>query len=159
MEGCEACGGVWLGPDAAVHVLRGLGDEREREIARVTASLEMRVVAARPADPGARGCPTCAQVMGRLTVGATVVDSCPAHGAWFDRREIGEIIVACGALRKRHSAEAAERTAPIEEAYRAMEREGREPEYHAAPSDLHGAGSNVLGTILEAMLALILRGK
>jgi Zn-finger nucleic acid-binding protein len=159
MEGCEACGGVWLGPEAAVHVLRGLGDERELEIVRLTASHEMRVVAARAADTGARGCPTCTQVMGRLTVGATIVDSCPAHGAWFDRREIGEVVVACGALQKRHSAEVAERRAPVEQAYRAIEREGREPEYHAAPSDMHGAGSSLLGTILEAMAALILQGK
>ena len=112
MEGCEGCGGVWLGPEAAVHVLRGLGDDREREIARATALLEMRAVGAPPADPGKRECPTCAQVMGRLPVGATVVDSCPAHGTWFDSREIGEVIVACGALRRRHSIEKADTASP-----------------------------------------------
>ena len=152
MEGCEGCGGVWLGPEAAVHVLRGLGDDREREIARATAVLEMRAVGAPPADPGARECPTCAQVMGRLPVGATIVDSCPAHGTWFDSREIGEVIVACGALRRRHSTEKGDKASPDsvspeDAAYQAMDHEGRGQGHHHA--------WNVFGRLLSAVLELI----
>lgn len=159
MEGCEGCGGVWLGPDAAVHVLRGHGDELEREIARASASVETRASAARPTDPGHRACPRCAQTMGRLEVGATVVDTCPAHGTWFDRREVGEIVVACGALRKTQLRYKAEQAPIEEEAYRAVEREGRSPQDYDARPSAHGHEWNVFGTILEAVVALMLQGK
>src|SRR5205085_5931793 len=32
VHGCGACGGAWLGPDAAVHVMRGQGDSIDGEI-------------------------------------------------------------------------------------------------------------------------------
>ena len=115
IEGCEACGGVWLGPDGAVHILRGLGDELEHEIARASTIVEARA-AARPSDAGERSCPTCAQTMGRLTVGRTVVDSCPAHGTWFDREEVSAVVRQCGALRR---ARANEEPLPGDEAFHA----------------------------------------
>ncbi len=152
MEGCEACGGVWLGPDAAVHVLRGLGDELEREIARASGSVETRAVAVRPADPGQRACPTCAQLMGRLTVGATVVDSCPAHGTWFDPLEIAEVIKACGALREAH---AAEKASPEDAAYRAVEREGRRPQYFTRDPTAPVGVWDLFGNVLELLVSLI----
>ncbi len=38
LAGCAACGGVWLGPEAAVHVMRGLGDHVDVELARASAA-------------------------------------------------------------------------------------------------------------------------
>jgi Zn-finger nucleic acid-binding protein len=146
VEGCEACGGVWLGPEAAVHVLRGLGDALEQEIARASAGVAARA-AVRPSDPGTRVCPTCAQTMGRLEVAKTVVDSCPAHGTWFDRAEIASVIAVCGELRR---AQSAEELPPEEAAYRAVEREGRTPKYYTS-----GPGSPVSTVFLDTILDVL----
>ena len=145
IDGCGVCGGVWLGPEATVHVLRGLGDELEREIARAS-----RVVGASARTPvrdeGARACPTCGQTMGRLAVGTTVVDSCPAHGAWFDRTEVTSVIATCGELRQEQRVD----ESPEDAAYRTVQREGRTPpQYYTAP--LHG-GSNGTATLLEVVV-------
>jgi Zn-finger nucleic acid-binding protein len=146
IEGCEACGGVWLGPDAAVHVLRGLGDSIEHEIAEASASVAARA-ALRPSDAGTRACPTCAQTMGRLDVARTVVDSCPAHGTWFDREEIASVIAVCGELRREQSEEKA---SPEEAAYRAVQREGRAPRY-----DTSGTGSPVSTGLFHAVIEVL----
>jgi Zn-finger nucleic acid-binding protein len=146
IEGCAACGGVWLGPDAAVHVLRGLGDRLEHEIATASAGVAARA-AVRPSDAGTRACPTCAQVMGRLEVARTVVDSCPAHGTWFDRQEIASVIAVCGALRR---AQSEEMGSPEEAAYRAVQGEARARGYvHSGPSA--PISSVFLDTIVEVL--------
>jgi Zn-finger nucleic acid-binding protein len=150
IEGCEACGGVWLGPDAAVHVLRGLGDAIEQEIARASAGVAARA-AVRPSDAGTRACPTCAQTMGRLEVARTVVDSCPAHGTWFDRQEIASVITICGELRR---AQSEEELTPEEAAYRAVEREGRTPQYYTSgPST--AAASTLFEVLVQAVAAFL----
>lgn len=102
MSGCFACGGVWLGPDAAVHVLRGLGDELEESVAAASAETARRSTAPSP-DSGARECPTCGLVMARLPVGDVVLDSCATHGSFFDRDEVQAVTEACRRLRKRHA--------------------------------------------------------
>jgi len=99
MCGCSACGGIFLGPEASVHVMRGLGDALEAEVAR--ASVEIARSSHVPArDGGARACPACHAAMARVVVGDVVVDSCFAHGTWFDRDEVSGVVRACGTLRK-----------------------------------------------------------
>ena len=100
MWGCMACGGVWLGPEAAVHVMRGLGDEVERNLE--AASVETSRRSLHPAPESAfRECSTCGLVMEHLRVGDAVIDSCPTHGSFFDRDEVKAVIAACRRLRNR----------------------------------------------------------
>lgn len=81
---CGACGGVWLAPDEAVRILRPLFTP-----------------GGLPGGPSPLRCPDCAQDMTEWTVGATDValDSCGAHGTWFDRSEIEALAVAAARLR------------------------------------------------------------
>lgn len=149
IEGCEACGGVWLGPDGAVHILRGMADDLAREIERASDSVGARA-SSRPSDLGERACPTCAQPMGRLTIGHTIVDSCPAHGTWFDREEVAAVIKECSALRRERIGE---REAYAEdEAARAAASRARE----YGPGER--AGENpVFSTFVDVVLGLLTR--
>ncbi|MEA2748031.1 MAG: Transcription factor zinc-finger [Myxococcales bacterium] len=100
MWGCFACGGVWLGPEAAVHVMRGLGDEVEQNLAAASVETARRSFVPAP-DSGSRECPTCGLVMSHLPVGDIVIDSCPTHGSFFDRDEVQAVVDACRRLRRR----------------------------------------------------------
>ncbi len=102
--GCAACGGVWLGPDAAVHVMQGLGDPVDVELARASAATaRTSIVPGR--DTGVRACPVCAGAMARIVIGEIILDSCSAHGAWFDRGEIEAVVKVCTKLRKQQHAD------------------------------------------------------
>ncbi|MBX3192061.1 MAG: zf-TFIIB domain-containing protein [Labilithrix sp.] len=97
--GCSACGGLWLAPEAAVHVMRGLGDALESSLARAGNTHERVSVVPPPPDLGERGCPRCGVTMMRVTVGSIVIDSCVAHGTWFDRGELDGVVSACRKLK------------------------------------------------------------
>ena len=100
MWGCFRCGGVWLGPEAAVHVMRGLGDEVEQNLAAASIETSRRSLHPAP-DSGSRECSTCGLVMAHLQVGDIVIDSCATHGSFFDRDEVQAVIDACRRMRKR----------------------------------------------------------
>jgi Zn-finger nucleic acid-binding protein len=100
---CAACGGAWLGPDAAVHVMRGLRDPVDVDLAHATGAAA-RSAQARPRDTGTRACPSCSGRMDRLVFGTIIVDSCVAHGTWFDRGELEGVVAVCAKLRARQHA-------------------------------------------------------
>lgn len=102
MWGCFTCGGVWLGPEAAVHVMRGLGDEVEQNLAAASVETSRRSFVPAP-DSGSRECPTCGLVMAHLPVGNITIDSCATHGSFFDRDEVQGVIDACRRLRQRQT--------------------------------------------------------
>lgn len=81
---CGACGGVWLPPDEAARILRPLF-----------------TLGGLPGRPSPLRCPDCASAMTEWTVGATdiALDSCAAHGTWFDRSEVEALAVAAARLR------------------------------------------------------------
>ncbi len=95
MWGCFTCSGVWLGPEAAVHVLRGLGDEVEKDLAAASAETERRSFAPAP-DSGSRECSICGLVMAHVLVSEIVIDSCPTHGCFFDRDECKRLSMRAG---------------------------------------------------------------
>ena len=89
---CCKCGGVWL--------------EHER-FANLAAAHEehgkaMAATGARPAAPAIRTqsaqyrpCPACKQLMNRFNFGrasGVILDSCKAHGLWFDRDELKRVM-------------------------------------------------------------------
>ena len=98
VSGCHTCGGMWLGPEASVHIMRGLGDALEQDVAALSEETARRSLVP-SVDSGVRSCPTCSLVMARLVVGEVTVDSCATHGTWFDRDEVGHVARVCRRLR------------------------------------------------------------
>lgn len=99
IHGCARCGGLWLGPDATVHVLRGLDDELDHEIDRQATMLEKAARALPPVHEDARSCPFCSQPLSRVDVATTRIDSCFTHGSWFDHSELHQVVTSCARLR------------------------------------------------------------
>ena len=99
MHGCKACGGLWLGPDATVHVLRGLDDAVDRAIDESAGKLAARAEVTATIAEGERVCPLCDQPLARVLVHHVRIDSCFTHGSWFDRAEIHEVVTVCVKLR------------------------------------------------------------
>jgi hypothetical protein len=98
---------MWLGPEATVHVMRGLDDPIDRHLVWSATTLAERVrnfarvghehVPTVPED--GRACPTCAQPLSPITIGGVRIDSCVAHGAYFDADEVARVVTTCVALR------------------------------------------------------------
>ncbi len=102
---CSRCAGVWLGTDA----FRAL----ERQALREETDLD-RALAATPAAthgstdspaPLYRPCVVCGKLMHRRNFGrksGVIVDTCSAHGVWFDLGELERILgwVRGGGLRR-----------------------------------------------------------
>ena len=105
---CPACGGTWLGPETSIHVMQGLGDAVTVELSAATVGVGRRAPLQAPSDLPDRACPTCASIMMPMTVAGVVVDSCPAHGTWFDRDELGRVASACKNLREGQEVERSE---------------------------------------------------
>ena len=96
---CPSCGGTWLGPEAAVHLLNARGGLTEQELVAAARQDHDGARLVVP-DSEARRCPSCDLEMSPMTIGKTRIDSCPAHGTWFDRDEV-ELVVGTIAAMKR----------------------------------------------------------
>ncbi len=91
---CPTCGGVWTDP-AATAALRAASDAvftsvSDRAAAQARTSL--------PADRPGRRCPICRNVLQPTNVAGVTIDTCAAHGTWFDR---GEMATVCDELEKK----------------------------------------------------------
>jgi len=97
LGGCSACGGVWIGNDVCRRALAGeLSDDAKTWIKRVTDEARPAVSAGyrTPAPMAAqRRCPSCGGALARamLQNPQVEVDFCRAHGAYFDRSELGAV--------------------------------------------------------------------
>lgn len=91
MNGCGACGGVFLGPDCVRRLAEALPEE-------ALALSERAARAARyHADTAPTlACPVCAREMTRVSAGRAGVDldRCEAHGTFYDRDEIARVAAA-----------------------------------------------------------------
>ncbi len=94
---CLECGGLWLGREA----FERLGEEAETHRSLVAAedlserTAPPRVAVENPASVRYRKCPTCRAWMNRRAYGqisGIVLDECRAHGFWFDRDKLPEIL-------------------------------------------------------------------
>lgn len=110
---CPACGGTWLGQEASIHIMRGLGDPATVELTKATDVAARRASVSPAADAGGRACPTCAAPLMPMSVSDVVVDTCPAHGTWFDRDEVSRVARACKKLRETGDSESSGTEAPI----------------------------------------------
>ena len=91
MNGCGACGGVFLAPGCAQKLAAALPDEAIK--LSVSASQGARY---RPDTSPALHCPVCAQEMKRIkAVKAGVdLDICQQHGTFYDHQEIEKVTAA-----------------------------------------------------------------
>lgn len=87
---CGGCGGVWLDAET----FRTVTAQQEAQAAVL--AFAPRAAAATP-EPTIRyaPCPGCGALMNRVNfarISGVVVDSCRAHGTWFDRDELRRIV-------------------------------------------------------------------
>ena len=95
MPVCGYCGGTWLDNARSQRVVKGLISEHERALAaQVSESAAPQAAGSYRTPPGEgsgpRGCPDCSKPMARTRVAEIGIelDACPAHGTWFDAREL-----------------------------------------------------------------------
>ncbi len=102
---CSRCAGVWLGTEA-FRALERRALREETDLERAAASSV--VAAGGPAAAGGplyRPCVVCGKLMHRRNFGrksGVIVDTCSAHGVWFDFGELERILdwVRAGGLRR-----------------------------------------------------------
>jgi Zn-finger nucleic acid-binding protein len=101
LEGCGECGGIWLENASARRALETF--DRALNALSTQASTHAK---REPAVTPRVSCPACATPMGRTRIASTNIDldTCAAHGTWFDR---GELAAVLDALRPRPAAASA----------------------------------------------------
>jgi Zn-finger nucleic acid-binding protein len=102
---CPSCGGLWV----ESNTLQEICTDQEQQQA-VMGFNPVPAASATGASPGQSGktyvpCPECNQLMNRRQFAAcsgVVVDWCRAHGTWFDRNELRQIVqfILAGGLSK-----------------------------------------------------------
>ena len=98
MLGCGRCGGVWL-DNAAVRRIQEVAPDDAIALADQASEHAVAAIDARAPV----SCPACAKPMARTPVQAArvEVDSCSAHGTWFDKSELHAVAAAFAEIRKR----------------------------------------------------------
>ncbi len=148
---CGSCAGLWLGNDLfRLFERRALFTEStgETSVERVA---EVRI--ARPADGAApalyRPCPECGRLMHRRNYGrksGVILDTCAAHGLWFDRGELDRVLAWVHGGGRRRADEAAERERRHREAMRRIQ--APEPPTETPVARAGGLG-DLIGRILD----------
>jgi Zn-finger nucleic acid-binding protein len=89
---CPRCQGTWLDSES----FRRICAEQERQADILGAPAHSRPpVVIPPRNFRYRGCPICQRLMNRYNfanASGVVIDSCAAHGVWFDRDELRQIV-------------------------------------------------------------------
>lgn len=91
MNGCGACGGVFLAPGCAQKLAAALPDEAIK--LSISASQAARY---RPDTSPELHCPVCAQAMKRIRAAKAGVDLdvCQQHGTFYDHQEVEKVTAA-----------------------------------------------------------------
>lgn len=92
-----------FGAEAASHILRGHAGEVALGLVDAMARASERAASPPAVEPGPRACPMCGMTMAGFDAVGIHIDSCPAHGTWFDRDEATKIVEACREERGRAS--------------------------------------------------------
>jgi Zn-finger nucleic acid-binding protein len=95
LHGCGACGGIWLDNSSARRALETF----DRKVSELSTRASSHATS-QPAVDTRVSCPLCGKPMPRVRVAKTTIDldTCNAHGTWFDR---GELAAVLDALRPR----------------------------------------------------------
>lgn len=96
LSGCLTCGGIFLDHAARGRVVTQL----DQDIVQA-AGLAASQARYQPDVRATAACPACGVAMAiqKLASGVTI-DVCNAHGAWFDRDELPQLVAALTAMRK-----------------------------------------------------------
>ncbi|MBI5535917.1 MAG: zf-TFIIB domain-containing protein [Deltaproteobacteria bacterium] len=95
MNGCGACGGLWLDNDGSRLVVAKV----DNDVAELASRAEANATNEVDTVAGGLPCPVCQAVLKRVHVSKADLDLdiCGAHGTWFDRGELQKVMNACGA--------------------------------------------------------------
>jgi Zn-finger nucleic acid-binding protein/predicted RNA-binding Zn-ribbon protein involved in translation (DUF1610 family) len=101
---CSSCGGLWVNNNTFQKIC---SDQEERQ-AILDFNPELMKASGISAVQSGRAyvpCPVCKQLMNRRQFAGcsgVIIDSCKAHGAWFDRNELRQIVqfIQAGGLNK-----------------------------------------------------------
>jgi Zn-finger nucleic acid-binding protein len=90
---CPACGGMFLDHDTfRAEVGDAIGKHKGASVPAKAPRQSARETSVRYIK-----CPHCQQIMNRMNFGKTsgiMLDACKAHGTWFDRDELGDVLAA-----------------------------------------------------------------
>jgi Zn-finger nucleic acid-binding protein len=125
LDECPACGGLWVDNGT----LQAICADQEQQQAIMGFFSEPVPTVGAPAAPSNRTyipCPRCNKLMNRRQFAGcsrVIVDWCKAHGTWFDRNELRQIVrfILDGGLGKAREREKAE----LEEARQSLREERR----------------------------------
>lgn len=152
---CPRCAGLWLGPAAFEHLA-----DRAREATLPELAASPSTDAPRSTQAAGRSlyrpCPECGELMNRRNYArqsGIVLDTCKAHGIWFDAEELGAVLrfvreggearAADGERMERRHAERLERIK--------LQREDRAAGSGQAGELEAGAGSDLVSVLLGAL--------
>jgi Zn-finger nucleic acid-binding protein len=79
--------------------MQGAEDTQDAELARITHEAAAHARVAAPANVQGRACPACGAALSAIPFAGVVVDSCAAHGTFFDRSEVEQVVLACRKFR------------------------------------------------------------
>ena len=94
VDGCTACGGVWL-EAPTLEAMLAEASELVGKVAVVEAKVERRVVAEASGPVTYRRCPVCRDMMARRNferVSGIILDTCIDHGTYFDGGELQDVL-------------------------------------------------------------------
>ena len=160
VDECARCGGLWLGMTAFDAVLT-----RARSTAPPPAPPQSPPTSLPPSrGPLYRPCPQCAGMMNRANYGrasAVIIDTCTAHGLWFDADELTRVIAwihAGGPDRQRAiEGEHASARRRQEDLARSPARPERDVGTRLGPSSPRGPGSIAVDLVIGALELLFTR--
>jgi len=75
--------------------MQGIGDAQDTELGQVTREASARAHVATEANAAGRACPVCEAALTPISFGSVLVDSCVAHGTFFDRFEVDQVLEVC----------------------------------------------------------------
>lgn len=88
---CAQCGGAWFDAQASIAILQGKIDPSEVE-------RRSKPPSPRTGPERTRPCAFCSEAMLPYPFGDVLLDTCPAHGTWFDHAEIARVVKAARAM-------------------------------------------------------------
>lgn len=91
LDECQKCGGMW----ADVETFQSVCADREKQSAVLAFAGKRQLTAEPLAKISYVPCPKCKQLMNRSNfarASGVIIDTCKAHGAWFDAEELPKII-------------------------------------------------------------------
>jgi Zn-finger nucleic acid-binding protein len=96
--GCSECFGLFVSEGDLADYVRDATEQEE--VAKGFHDLMKRTLKEKTPKIGKRQCPVCKEPLGRLGFGESpfvILDRCPEHGVWLDKKELKKVIRSCRA--------------------------------------------------------------